>query len=385
MGPMEVQSAGRAPASLIAARDTLKAWLIAHAYPLWWRVGADRRLGGFHDKLALSGTAVAGRKRARVQARQAICYALATELSWTGPSAEAAAHGLDFLIARHRSADGFYLATVSEAGEPVDGYVDLYDQAFVLFALAMVRAPGDEQNADAAEALLARLPAHPLGGYRDFAGDGLRSNPNMHLFEAALAWIEAGGGPVWRAVAQSQARLAMTRLIDPETGALGEAFDADWRAPFEPRARRVEPGHQFEWAWLLMRWSAIVGDGEALAAALKLTELAERSGVDTGRGVAIDALDGALAPRELGARLWPQTERLKAALLAARITGDGQCWAMAERAAAGVARYLETPTPGLWRDRLTSQDVFVEEPAPASSFYHIVLAILELDRAVGRP
>jgi mannose-6-phosphate isomerase len=177
----------------------------------------------------------------------------------------------------------------------------------------------------------------------------------------------------------------MTRLIDPETGALGEAFDADWRAPPEPRARRVEPGHQFEWAWLLMRWSAMDGGGDALAAALTLIELAERSGVDPGRGVAIDALDGTLAPREMSARLWPQTERLKAAVLAARITDDAGCWAMAERAAAGLARYLEAPTLGLWRDRLTSQDVFVEEPAPASSFYHIVLAILELDRAVRRP
>jgi mannose-6-phosphate isomerase len=375
---MEADGAGGAPASLIAVRDTLKAWLVRGAYPLWWRAGADHVHGGFHDKLTLTGTAVAGRKRARVQARQAISYALAPELGWTGPSAQAAAHGLDFLVARHRGADGLYQATVSQAGQPVDGTVDLYDQAFVLFALAAVRQPGDERNTRAAEALLTRLPAHPLGGYRDFAGEGLRSNPNMHLFEAALAWIEAGGGPVWRAVAQSQARLAMTRLIDPETGALGEAFDADWRAP-------PEPGHQFEWAWLLMRWSAMDGGGDALAAALTLIELAERSGVDPGRRVAIDALDGTLAPREMSARLWPQTERLKAAVLAARITGDAGCWAMAERAAAGLARYLEAPTPGLWRDRLTSQDVFVEEPAPASSFYHIVLAILELDRAVGRP
>jgi mannose-6-phosphate isomerase len=382
---MEGKSAGQAPARLVAARDTLKAWLIGHAYRLWWRVGADHVDGGYHDRLALSGTAVAGLKRARVQARQAISYVLAPEFGWTGPSGEAAAHGLDFLFARHRRADGLYLTTVSQAGQPLDGAVDLYDQAFVLFALAAVRAPGDEGKARAAEALLTRLPAHPLGGYRDFAGDALRSNPNMHIFEAALAWIEAGGGPVWRAVAESQARLAMTRLIDPETGALGETFDADWRAPSEPRARRVEPGHQFEWAWLLMRWSAIDGGGQALAAALRLIELAERSGVDPGRGVAIDALDGTLAPRELGARLWPQTERLKAAVLAARITGDAQCWAMAERAVAGLARYLDVPTPGLWRDRLTSQDVFVEEPAPASSFYHIVLAILELDRAAGPP
>ena len=132
---MEAGSEGGA-ASLILARDSLKAWLTRHAYPLWWRAGADHAHGGFHDKLALTGAPVAGPKRARVQARQAICYALAPEFGWTGPSRQAAAHGVDFLISRHRRSDGLYLATVNQAGEAMDDVVDLYDQAFVLFAFA---------------------------------------------------------------------------------------------------------------------------------------------------------------------------------------------------------------------------------------------------------
>ncbi|PTT76204.1 mannose-6-phosphate isomerase, partial [Pseudomonas sp. HMWF010] len=42
--------------------------------------------------------------------------------------------------------------------------------------------------------------------------------------------------------------------------------------------------------------------------------------------------------------------------------------------------YLDTPTPGLWRDKLTPEGAFIEEPAPASSLYHIVAAIQELQR-----
>jgi mannose/cellobiose epimerase-like protein (N-acyl-D-glucosamine 2-epimerase family) len=38
---------------------------------------------------------------------------------------------------------------------------------------------------------------------------------------------------------------------------------------------------------------------------------------------------------------------------------------------------------GLWRDKYQPDETFVEEPAPASSFYHIVLSILEMDRAVS--
>ena len=56
---------------------------------------------------------------------------------------------------------------------------------------------------------------------------------------------------------------------------------------------------------------------------------------------------------------------------------------MAAAAAAGLLAYLRTPVPGLWRDTYQPDETFVEEPAPASSFYHIVLAIAELDRVVS--
>ena len=366
--------------SLLAARDELKGWLVQHAYPLWWRIGADQVLGGFHDALAMNGEPVAGDKRARVQARQAICYALAPGLGWDGPSSQATAHGLDFLSRRYRRADGLYRTRVSATGDAIGDDIDLYDQAFVLFALATTRRPEDGRATEAAEALLARLLPHALGGFRDFDGETLRANPNMHLFEAALAWLEVGGGAMWKALAAGQARLALERLIDPENGALSEFFDADWGAPVSKARRQVEPGHQFEWAWLLMRWSLAEGDGEALAAALRLIDVGQQCGVDPARGVAIDTLDGALAPQRMSARLWPQTERLKAAVLAGRITGDAGCWAIAADAAATLTRYLAVPIPGLWRDRLEADGAFVEEAAPASSFYHIVMAILELDR-----
>jgi mannose-6-phosphate isomerase len=369
--------------SLIATRDRLDAWLVGDALPIWWRAGADREMGGYHDLVDLAGAPLTGAKRARVQARQAYCYARAAEFGWGGPWREAMRHGLDFLEARHRRADGLYRTLVTSAGEPAIDEPDLYDQAFVLLVLAAAAQVGDGQAAGAAEALLARLPAHPLGGFRGLADATLQANPNMHLFEAALAWMEAGGGARWSAVAEGQARLALDRLIDPTTGALSESFAEDWRAPARPADRRVEPGHQFEWAWLLMRWSALAGEPGALAAALRLIEVGDAAGVDAARGVAINLLDGDLRPLERDARLWPQTERLKAALLAGAMTGEAEYWTMAERAAAALAPYLEVFVAGLWRDCLTAGGEFVDEPARASSFYHLLVAVAELDRTLG--
>ena len=80
------------------------------------------------------------------------------------------------------------------------------------------------------------------------------------------------------------------------------------------------------------------------------------------------------AIRDAGARLWPQTEWLKAAL----IHGDE---ANAILAAKALGRYLEGVSPGVWRDQMRPDGSFVSEPAPASSLYHIVCAISELAKA----
>ena len=70
-----------------------------------------------------------------------------------------------------------------------------------------------------------------------------------------------------------------------------------------------------------------------------------------------------------------QIERIKAHVLAGNNDGVAA-------GTDGLFKYFDTPVRGLWRDRLNADGSFVQEPAPASSFYHIVCAILEVDRAV---
>ena len=112
-------------------------------------------------------------------------------------------------------------------------------------------------------------------------------------------------------------------------------------------------------------------------AARRLFEIG-RGGFDPMRGVVVNALWDDLSVRDAGARLWPQTERLKAAALAARLTGDAKYLAIAASAAEGITRYLATPIPGLWYDRIDVAGKLVDEPAPASTFYHLVVAVAEI-------
>jgi mannose/cellobiose epimerase-like protein (N-acyl-D-glucosamine 2-epimerase family) len=362
---------------LAAERDRLKAWLAGQVFPTWWKQGADHEDGGFHDRLNAAGRLLAGVKRCRVQARQVFCYGIAPAMGWEGPWRAAMDHGRAVLEDRFRRPDGLYRALFTPGA--ADDAVDLYDQAFVLLADACLAARGDVvAAAPRAQALLDRLPVDPTGGFAEFDGASLHANPNMYLFEAFLAWAEVTGEEPWREAAAGQARLALTRLIDPRTGAVSETFGPEW-APLETGARRVEPGHQFEWAWLMMRWSLISGDAGALAAALRLVEIGERAGVDSERNVAVNALDGELNLVDAGTRLWPQTERLRAHLLAGAVTGNETCWENALRAVRGLGPFLEVETPGLWRDSLESEDM----SAPASSLYHLVGAIAQLDQMVA--
>jgi mannose/cellobiose epimerase-like protein (N-acyl-D-glucosamine 2-epimerase family) len=147
--------------------------------------------------------------------------------------------------------------------------------------------------------------------------------------------------------------------------------------------RIVEPGHQFEWAWLLERWARLRDRIDAHQAAVRLFEIGAQHGVDRKRGVAVDQLLDDFSIHRSNARLWPQTERIKAASILLE-TAEGAQAAMYRdeliQGIAGLNLYLDTPLAGLWRDKLTADGTFIAEPAPASSFYHIVCAIAELER-----
>ena len=207
----------------------------------------------------------------------------------------------------------------------------------------------------------------------------LLANSHMHLLEACLAWRELDDQG-WDDIASAIVELAIDRMLHSHVYVITEFFDRDWRPLLDEQGRLVEPGHLFEWGWLLLRWVERTGESRARDPALQIIQFGESLGVDQGRGVAITSLLSDGTVRDPLARLWPQTERLKAACIAAEITRQEEYWSMAVAAARGLQKYLDTPLRGLWRDKMNPDGSFVEEPAPASSFYHIMFALYELIR-----
>lgn len=377
-------------------QDTLRGWqqryidwLTSTALPLWWHEGADLALGGFKEKIDLSGKAVPAPRRARVQGRQSYVFAVAGQLGWDGPWAEGALHGLTFLERHYMRPSGLLCTEVNDNGSVSNPAEMLYDQAFALLSSAWASRllPAERPRlARFAKTLMKKIEArrHPAGGFRESGDLPFLSNPHMHLFEATQAWFETDHDPYWKAIAAEIATLGMNRFVAAPSRSLHEYFDENWNLAAGDAGRSVEPGHQFEWVWLLERWARLSGDTTAHALALHLYEVGER-GVDRARNVAIDEMDDSFAARRTTARLWVQTERLKAALILSEgASGAARLGYLkeADAAAAGLWRYLETPVAGLWRDRLQADGRFVEEAAPASSLYHIICAILTLSETV---
>jgi mannose-6-phosphate isomerase len=364
--------------TLSEAANWYREWLTEAALPLWATTGVDARTGAFVDALTLAGEPVLTPHRARVQARQAFVYASATRAGLGDKWLPIAERGYAFYRQFYRRPDGLFAVLTADDGRVLDDTPYLYEQAFSLFAMAELQAATSAPlEREATATRLALEPRrHPAGGFVELGAHPYQANATMHLLEAALAWEAAGGEGAWSELAEELIALARGRFIDAKGGFLREFFDADWRPAAGDEGRWVEPGHQFEWSWLLAGWAARRGDAGAAAVARILYERGLQ-GVDRKRGVAMNVLWDDLEVRDPGARLWPQTEYLKAALR----MGDE---AEALNAAAGLAKYLDVPLRGAWRDKMRADGGFLDEPAPASSFYHIMIAVLELLAAAGQ-
>lgn len=371
--------------SLEAGATRFAAWLRQSALPIWSTLGQAEN-GAFEEVLALDGRHIATSRRARVQARQLQVYAEAGRQGWQGPWKAVVESGLDCLRAAYLRPDRQMRTLLATDGSPQDETAMAYDQAFLIFALAGISSvtanPALEDEAAAIRDLLMKR-ADTKGGLREAGSHPYQSNAHMHLLEAALAWEEVGGGDRWTVLADQIVHLARTKFIDPETGSLREFFNADWSPASGEDGRLIEPGHQFEWAWLMARYGRSRNDTAVIADAWRLYE-AGMKGVDAKRGIAIDALNIDGSVRSPRSRLWPQTEWLKASLTLAMLSDDGrraQCLDQAARAQRALWRYL-TPQ-GLWHDKMLKNGSFIDEPAPASSFYHIMAGYAQIREAAS--
>jgi len=375
-------------AALKRRASEARSWLTDACFPLWAERGMNSA-GLFREVLDLDHSAAdRDYARVRVQARQTYVFAEALRLGWRPDiSTDRIEHGLGILTGLARRPDGLVGRLLNADGSSfLDDTPDLYDIAFTLFALGEAdnALGGTGETRASAAALLdsvdRQMRDQMNGGYAEaLPRPQVRlQNPHMHLLEACLSLHKADpeGGHLARASAIVS--LFETRFTAGPGGLLGERFAPDWGLPQGRDAEIVEPGHQFEWVWLLHAYAAASGMPVSEAAGT-LYAFACATLDEEGRACQEVARDG--GPADTSRRTWPQTEALKAHVTMFERTGD-------ERFAAAACRSFDVlmdeflTVDGGWIDHYGADGDVIATDMPASTGYHVVLAFAELIRVM---
>ncbi|MEZ5895342.1 MAG: AGE family epimerase/isomerase [Parvularculaceae bacterium] len=369
--------------------DQVEQWLFRSCLPFWAAHGPDRQYGGFIEDLTLDGAdAARDFKRVRVPCRQVYAFSHAKVLGFDD-GAPLIIDGVEYLATRAWMPEKQAFARrLTRAGDVLDDTIDLYEHAFALFAFAWAyRATGEAacaqwagKTADAIERHL-RAPGTP-GFYHQTPAEGWRQqNPHMHLLEASLAAYEFLGEDRYRDFAREVAGLFRSKFFDRKNQTLTEFFQDDWvRAPGEA-GEIVEPGHHYEWAWILRRCAAVLGEDFSTEIDA-LVGFANAHGVDPRSHAARNCVSRTGEILDGGSRTWPNTERVKAGVVL--LEGGDMTGAEMVRQSAGLllARYLSSSAgvqipAGGWIDAFDADGRPAAKLMPASTLYHVVLAFVE--------
>ena len=372
---------------VVSTRETIRSWMFDQALPFWAAHGLDADNGGYVEQLTLDGAdAGVAFKRTRVAARQIYVFSHAAVMGWKAGLA-LGAPGMDYLTTRAwQGADKGFARTLTRTGEVLDATPDLYDQAFVLFAFAWRhRATKDAASHDWMHRTLDYVDAHMrhpggLGFWHELPPTGWRQqNPHMHLTEACLAAHAATGEVRFAEAARRLVELFRAKLFEVKTGTLAEYFADDWsRAPGDD-GRIVEPGHLFEWCWILNQARKQLGMdvGAEIRAAFRF---AQTHGVDAKTGVTYNSVRDDGAPLNTGSRSWPNCERIKAAIALWELDGVEPGPVIDASADVLLTRYQAREPAGVWMDAFDAEGREAARTVPASTLYHVFLAFAEVLR-----
>lgn len=384
----DTDARSHASRELIRQHEALHAWLSKVALPFWSTVGFDGEAGLFEEKVGLDLLPIrSAPRRVMVQARQISVFGLATERGWFDGAEIALAAGRT-MIERYLSADGEpgWVFSIDARNQVHDRRRDLYAHAFVLFALAhLIRLSPERGFREALDKTLGFLDAAfadpNQGGFWDCLPRQdvyRRQNPHMHLLEAYLALAEVVDRDAQLARAKPLVDLAYRAFMDRARGTIREVFDEMWRVHPAPGQGSVEPGHQFEWAWLLRVHEELSGSNHAEVVG-RLVGNALATGLDAPKGRIVDETGEDGLVRRRSSRSWPHLEALKSLSVETQAGSDyrleiGNLLARVRHV------YCKPELNGGWVDHVDERDEPLSAFVPASTLYHVSYAVGEVER-----
>jgi mannose-6-phosphate isomerase len=358
--------------SIAAEAAALRAHYMQVVLPIWRGPGFNRasqlpyEAVGADDHAPLPAT----RYRAMACARQLFVFSQAGDAA----HAEQLFHALRRYF--HDGKRGGWFYSIDAQGAPLDTTKDLYTHAFVIFACAHYAAATGDRDAlrvieDTAALVQARFAAPgsllhaALDADFSVPSTGPLQNPLMHLTEAYLAAYETTGEPSYESALVQLTGAVARHFVHAPTGAIAEL-------PIGSADNRLEPGHQFEWFYLVKRAGPVAASSGLEDDLSRAFDFAQRHGIDRSTGGVCAALDETGAVKDATQRIWAQTEYLRA--LATRGRAEDR-----ERLALQIprfqARFLH---PRGWYECLTPEGDVARADMPSTTPYHLATAYASL-------
>lgn len=360
-------------------------------FPFWLNHGVDE-LGGFQEKINLDLTPFRDedKKRVLVQFRQIFVFISGYETTSEESYLEKARSAIDFVFKSYwnKKIGGFSHALDLNLSIKQEER-NLYDHAFALFSLGhYYRVTKEEKIKSYIEEVhnfIQESFKTDLGYFEslDAKNVGVRSvreqNPHMHLLEGYLCLYEVFSDKKYLESAKDLVDLFSTYMVDKENGGVVEYFSSDWRAFDSNLGNKIEPGHCYEWCWLLLEYDRLSSDESMRKTAKVIYDFGYKFGQDSEYGGIFNEVSRIGDVTNTKKRIWPETEAIKAHLSMFKLTKDSLYKERALSQYDFLLKYRAHDNGG-WAEHL-DQDLTDESSVyPGTTAYHLLMAFLELKK-----
>lgn len=372
-------------------------WLIKSALPFWYEKGFQQENALFYERLSWDGTpSPLKEQRLMVQARQIVTYgrAFLDGIYDVRLAVLSCIEKIESLY-YHRDGERGWVFSLTPEGEIAQNKRDLYAHAFILLAYGWIyRITKDEHYKKIAYQTsleIGEIFQAGNGGYLtdNSATSFYRSqNPHMHLLEAYLLLFEVTQEAFYLEEAWKIINFAARYFIDEKTGFLLEFLDSSLSFLTQDAQNYIEPGHQFEWVWLLQEYLRVSQkkgeEKEKIVFMMKrLLKNALEYGIEKEKGLVWDSLSPQGLVRSHNVRIWPQTEFLrilmnrKSTIFEGILKEEARALLIENASAEMFEKFLKEELAGGWVDHLDEAGQVIGDYMPASSLYHIYGAARE--------
>ena len=354
---------------------------------LWETVGYDSVHGGYMEGLDFASTPLHNSdKRFRIHPRNIFSHTVGTLWGYYD-GLQVAEQAFSDIITQFWLPSGGFATKADSTNTIIDKAIKTYDHTFVLLSLAWLykatHKPIYKQWLQKVWEFMKEHLQNQDGSFingLDEQGQPTQDaiprlqNPHMHLLEAMLSIVEVFDIEPWKREARKLFSLFSTHIVDTKKGYIQEFFNEDW-TPDAHKGHLIEPGHHFEWIWILQKYEMIMNTQIPFIDTIYQFIISQ--GINS-YGMGYDQMDIEGNPTTpITYRMWVQIELLKAHIAMFRRSQDLQYIHNANLVFDILFKHYIIYKQGIWYDTLNKDLTNITPFSPASTLYHIIIACNE--------